>query len=308
MRRFRIRRRRAARRALALALPLAALIATATALGAGSSAGAKGPKATLVSGVHNVKFGHHFHLRGSVPGRAHRRLAIAFHAKHGHGWETLRRLVTGQAGNYHVTLRATKSGAYRALSPASRSSVPAQVRVTSRLSAHVVNGGATTAGHTVAVKGNVVPGDAGRPVKVRVGRSTVRTHTDGRGHFKVRWQAGSLGRFPVSVKAKGDRAASGSSDHAGHVTVFRHAVASWYGPGLYGGHLACGGTLEPGTMGVANKTLPCGSKVTLRYRGRQVRVPVIDRGPYVAGRDYDLTAATKSRLGFGSTGTLLSSK
>ena len=93
------------------------------------------------------------------------------------------------------------------------------------------------------------------------------------------------------------------------MTVFRYATASWYGPGLYGHHVACGGTLEPDTLGVANKTLPCGSKVTLRYGGHQVRVPVIDRGPYVAGRDYDLTEATKSRLGISSgVATVLSSK
>ena len=83
---------------------------------------------------------------------------------------------------------------------------------------------------------------------------------------------------------------------ARRITVFRRAVASYYGPGLYGGALACGGSLSPGTMGVAHKTLPCGTKVTLRYHGRSVTVRVIDRGPYVAGRDYDLTAATKQRL------------
>ena len=66
-------------------------------------------------------------------------------------------------------------------------------------------------------------------------------------------------------------------------------------PGLYGNGVACGGTLMPGTMGVANKTLPCGTKVKLRYHGRTVTVPVIDRGPYVAGRDYDLTEAVKER-------------
>ena len=38
--------------------------------------------------------------------------------------------------------------------------------------------------------------------------------------------------------------------------MYRKAAASWYGPGLYGNKLACGGTLEPGTIGVANKTLP----------------------------------------------------
>jgi len=55
---------------------------------------------------------------------------------------------------------------------------------------------------------------------------------------------------------------------------------------------------------VANKSLPCGTPITLRYRGRSVRVRVVDRGPFVAGREFDLTAATKRRLGFGSVGTI----
>ena len=71
--------------------------------------------------------------------------------------------------------------------------------------------------------------------------------------------------------------------------MFRRALVSWYGPGLYGGHLACGGRLSPSTLGVANKHLPCGTLVTLRHRGRSVRVPVVDRGPYVGAREYDLT-------------------
>ena len=83
-------------------------------------------------------------------------------------------------------------------------------------------------------------------------------------------------------------------------------LASYYGPGLYGNGVACGGTLHPGTLGVAHKTLPCGTMVKLRYHGRSVTVPVIDRGPYVAGRDYDLTEATKERLGFPGLGVLLS--
>jgi len=72
--------------------------------------------------------------------------------------------------------------------------------------------------------------------------------------------------------------------------------------------LPCGGTLQPGTLGVANKTLPCGTEVKLRYHGRSVTVPVVDRGPYVAGRAFDLTAATKARLGFPDVGVLLSSR
>ena len=92
------------------------------------------------------------------------------------------------------------------------------------------------------------------------------------------------------------------------MTVYRPAAASYYGPGLYGGALACGGTLQPGTLGVAHKWLPCGTKVRLRYRGRSITVPVIDRGPYVGGRDFDLTEATKDRLHFPDLGVVLSSR
>ena len=89
------------------------------------------------------------------------------------------------------------------------------------------------------------------------------------------------------------------------MNVFRSALASWYGPGLYGGHLACGGTLTAGTVGVAHKSLPCGTRVVLRKGSRVVTARVVDRGPYVGAREFDLTAATKDRLGFDGAGTVL---
>jgi rare lipoprotein A (peptidoglycan hydrolase) len=124
----------------------------------------------------------------------------------------------------------------------------------------------------------------------------------------VRWRPRGLGVYRVRAYGLHDGRVRASISPARRVTAYRAAAASYYGPGLYGGALACGGTLQPGTLGVANKTLPCGSKVRLRYRGRSVTVPVVDRGPYVAGRDFDLTAATRARLRFPSTGVLLSSR
>jgi Lytic transglycolase len=67
----------------------------------------------------------------------------------------------------------------------------------------------------------------------------------------------------------------------------------------YGLPLACGGVLGRDQQGVAHKTLPCGTKVTIVYRGRRATVPVVDRGPYVAGREFDLTGATANTLHFG---------
>jgi rare lipoprotein A len=164
----------------------------------------------------------------------------------------------------------------------------------------------TLLGSAVRVKGSLA-GPAGQPITVQGSkghgwRTLARTQTAGDGGFATRFKARRLGRMKIRVLGP-----NGAKDGA-KVTVYRKAVASWYGPGFYGRHLACGGTMSPSRIGVANKSLPCGTKVRLRYRGRTVTAPVIDRGPYVGGREYDLTAATKQRLHFGSTGTVWSSK
>ncbi len=74
-------------------------------------------------------------------------------------------------------------------------------------------------------------------------------------------------------------------------------VATWYGPGFFGHGTACGGTLKEGTWGIAHRTLPCGTLVTLSHKGRKVTVRVIDRGPF-SGATVDLTARTKQYLRF----------
>lgn len=74
-------------------------------------------------------------------------------------------------------------------------------------------------------------------------------------------------------------------------------LATWYGPGFFGNGTACGQTLRPDTWGIAHRTLPCGTLVTLSHRGRSVTVRVIDRGPY-SGATVDLTSRTKHYLRF----------
>ena len=82
------------------------------------------------------------------------------------------------------------------------------------------------------------------------------------------------------------------------------AGATWYGPGFYGNRTACGKVLRTTTVGVAHKSLPCGTKVTFAYRGNYIVAPVIDRGPYSGGYSFDLTSAASQQLGFDSSGTL----
>ena len=74
-------------------------------------------------------------------------------------------------------------------------------------------------------------------------------------------------------------------------------LASWYGPGFFGNRTACGLTYTAELQGVAHLSLPCGTKVRLTYGGRAIVVPVVDRGPFIAGRTLDLAAATKAALG-----------
>ena len=85
------------------------------------------------------------------------------------------------------------------------------------------------------------------------------------------------------------------------VTSMRRDVATWYGPGFYGNELACGGVLTRRSVGVAHRTLPCGSKVVIRHRGRFLRTKVIDRGPFVDGVRWDLTGAAADKLGMTAT-------
>jgi len=86
---------------------------------------------------------------------------------------------------------------------------------------------------------------------------------------------------------------------------FRYAGASWYGgKTMWGRSTACGKVLRPTTIGVANKRLPCGTPVKFVWHGRAIVAPVIDRGPYIKGRAWDLTAAAAEALGFEGIGRI----
>jgi hypothetical protein len=83
-------------------------------------------------------------------------------------------------------------------------------------------------------------------------------------------------------------------------------TASWYGPGFYENRLPCWQWLQrnglpiqflPDTWGVAHKTLPCGTMLVLTHGPNTITVPVVDRGPYVAGREIDLSPRVKAALG-----------
>jgi len=163
-------------------------------------------------------------------------------------------------------------------------------------------------GRRAVVRGRIQP--AGSTVALQIRRrgrwvTLDRDRTGTQGRYVLRDRL----RRPMSVRArvKVSRGPGGTRG-IGRLNVYRHALASWYGPGFYGQRTGCGGRLGWSQLGVAHKTLPCGTQVTLRHRGRVVRVPVIDRGPYVGAREYDLTATTARRLRFAGHGSILTTR
>ena len=84
----------------------------------------------------------------------------------------------------------------------------------------------------------------------------------------------------------------------------RDPEISWYGPGFIGDGTACGQTLTRELIGVAHRTLPCGTLVTFRYGDRTVTAPVVDRGPFVSDRVFDLTVGACRALDHCFTGPI----
>ena len=175
-----------------------------------------------------------------------------------------------------------------AAAPAAAQPDVAKKRLNVRAGQRAVVVGATTPGQTVSLQ-----------VRRRGHWRTLARDRATSGRYRLRARVRRTMTAPVRVHD------GASTRRLGRLNVYRFANASWYGPGLYGNRLGCGGTLAPGRLGVAHKTLPCGSRVTLRHRGRTVRVRVIDRGPYVGGREYDLTEATARKLRFRGHGAIL---
>jgi rare lipoprotein A len=248
------------------------------------------------------------------------REAALQYAPHGGRWRVVATTVVEAGGHARFRVRLERSGAVRlALLPDATASdsgaVAAGAAVTSRARRVAVAGRIVVAhraqdvnaGSALHVRGTLLPRTRGRRIVVEADangrwRAVARTRTRANGHFDARLVAEVAGTARLRLRFAGDRRNARTRAGAGMLRTFRPSVASWYA--LYGGALACGGTLGYDTLGVANKSLPCGTKVTLRYRGREVTVPVVDRGPYVGGREWDLTGATARALGFDGVGVV----
>jgi rare lipoprotein A (peptidoglycan hydrolase) len=151
--------------------------------------------------------------------------------------------------------------------------------------------------------------------KNRFGRqdhpSSGRAHGE-RPQRRVRWAVPLLvaalvvlGAAPAHAGTGGASTVAASGVQAESGIAFapmQWAGATWYGPGLYGNYTACGQLLAPSTIGVAHRSLPCGTTVKFIYHGRSIVTQVIDRGPFSRGNAWDLTQGAARALDFEESG------
>jgi rare lipoprotein A len=297
---------------------------SAVALSAGSADAQSAIQINVNRG--HVGYGHRVTVTGSAPARnAGQTLQLQFARAGASAWQRVASTKIGSQGAFKFVTALRKSGRLRA--------VPVDGRLTPRATAPATGANATTlspsaarsvavtskiavpqksltalAGNPVHVRGHLLPGVGGRMVRLE-GRSgghwhlLARDRTGSLGGFNIRYRPSDTtgpGGEPLRVRFRGDHQNSHALHRAGKVTTFTETVASWYEDG---GTTACG--FHAG-YGVANKSLPCGTKVTFRYGGRTVTATVDDRGPYVGGRTWDLNQTTAGALGFGGVGTVWS--
>lgn len=302
--------------AVMLAIPASAVALSATQADAQSAT-------RITLDHHHVAFGRTVTVTGTTsPSAAGKTLALQFAVPHG-PWHRLRTTRVSRTGHFRFVTTMARTGFLR-VTPAS----PIVLR--SGTSAPSVTGGGAVApsaaqrvavaarfklqrrefailgGQAVHVHGTLLPAYGGRRVRL-LGRSgggwrTVASTRTGRyGGFDLRYAPGGTGERSLRVRFAGDAHNTPTSSDAGQVTAFRPSLASWF---TDGGATACG---FHAYYGVANKSLPCGTKVTFRYGGRSVTATVEDRGPYVGGREWDLNQNTAAALGFDGVGTVWSS-
>ena len=160
------------------------------------------------------------------------------------------------------------------------------------------------AGKPTRIAGHVASGAGQVAVDVRIGSadwSAVGIATaDSAGDFTIDWTPKKAGLFEVRITPLSN-VSTAEATKLPKIPVYRSQKATWYGPGFYGNKTACGKRLRRSTIGVAHRSLPCGTKVEFYSAGKKVVAPVIDRGPFVRGVTWDLTYATMKRLGSTST-------
>jgi hypothetical protein len=304
-----------------LALPASALALSTAVPGRAADTPAAGTSLHLRVTPQRLQYNHPVTATGRSPASAAgHTVQLQAAVSRGSRWQTLRSARIDRSGGFRlraalrhsgyvrvaalpagpVASAATVAGAATAgasVSPSRPVAVAARLQVPSR-SRELLTGQA------VKVRGTLLPAHAGRLVRLQGYTGTgwhtlTSTRTGPAGGFQLHSTPGNGLERRLRVKFPGDATNASTARSAGRVTVYQdQSVASWYEDS---GATACG--FHAG-MGVANRDLPCGTKVRLRYGGRSVTAVVDDRGPFVGGRDWDLNQNTAAALNFGGVGTV----
>lgn len=317
--------------ALMLAIPATAVALTAGRADTVSAAGSVSPQALqIVLKPRQIGYGRAVTVTGTAPvADSGQTLTLEFAPTGSWRWRVLATTRVRGNGHFRVLAPLRQSGLVRVIGAAGAASdrSPAPVangapsaattpgvlasptrRVAVAAALRVPTGSQNVlGGQAVDVRGRILPALAGGRKVWLEGRNggswqwLATARTGSRGGFDLRYVTGALGSRQLRVRFPGDPRNARVSEPAGQLTVYREAVASWYGDG---GATACG---FHATFGVANRDLPCGTQVTFRYGGRTITAVVDDRGPYVGGRDWDLNQNTAGALGFSGVDTVWSS-
>jgi rare lipoprotein A len=174
--------------------------------------------------------------------------------------------------------------------------------------------GSALPGNPLSFSGTAPTADAGSTVLIRYAAPSApggwvqvaQAVVDGTGGFTATWNAAARGllAFTVTLVPSGAIPAADPPSAAIAVQVFSSSLATIYGPGLWGHKTACGERLRRTTLGVASRTAKCGTEVAVAYGGREIVVPVIDRGPFHSRAKWDLTTETAKALGIKATVTV----
>lgn len=306
---------------LGAGVAMLAIPASAVALTAGNANALSAIQITLKSA--HLRFGREVVVSGNAAGAAGAPLQLQFAPAGSTHWRSLSSGRARRDSHFRIVAPVRQSGLLRVVpgQPGLRSRVAPQANATGAAplapsAAHSVSVRARFAvptrsltvlgGGRAHVRGKLLPAQFGRRVRL-LGRRGSGWHTlatgrtGPRGGFDIPVSPSGTGQRWLRVGFSGDRHNAPSWAHAGSITGFRQSLASWYSDG---GATACGFHAQ---YGVANKSLPCGTKVTFRIGGRSVNAIVDDRGPYVGGREWDLNQNTAAALGFGGVGTVWSS-
>jgi len=305
------RRIYAATFALMLAIP-----ATAVALTVGHNDTQSVIQAKL--NHHHVSYGQPVTVGGSAaPARPGQKLTLQYAPAGATHWRRLASTRVRRNGHFRLAARLRRTGLVKVQGPVpqpSPATLPAAAAAASTAQTVTVAAKLNLAeqsvsqvgGHWSPIHGKLLPAVSGRVVRLE-GLSNGRwrllskVRTGARGGFGLRANGASPGQ-QLRVRFRGDSLNTRVRKDAGETIAFHETIASWYNDG---GNTACG---FHAFYGVANKSLPCGTKVVFRNGSREVTATVDDRGPFVGGRTWDLNQNTAGALGFGGVGPVLSSR